>query len=116
MKKRIYAMKEKIKFAIVVVLNYLYLFQYEVSAGSLSNSVLVSGTKKLIDDVTSALMILIPLIASVLAAMNGLKISGAQDDERPALMKKVRISIIAAICGIAAPGIIKIILGYYSTK
>lgn len=83
--------------------------------GTIKDSILVTGTKKLIDDITSAIQIVGPVVATAYATYNGFKLSGAEDNEVPILKKKIKISIMGGTIALVGATLFKIVLSYYGT-
>lgn len=75
---------------------------------------IVSGTKNLAGDVSGWLTLLIPTVAGAYLAYLGLQKSASDDQAHTAdLNKKMKNTIISAVIGMSASGIITFLLNYY---
>ena len=81
---------------------------------AIKNSTLVTGTKKLFDDLMSAVLILAPVIGLAVFGFSKMKQMTAEDenDEKPFKNKSKSILITVVLIECAA-GLIKAVLSYY---
>lgn len=83
--------------------------------GTIKDSVLVTGTKKLIDDIVGAIQIVGPVSTGVYATYCGFKLTGAEDNEVPIIKKRIKISIMGGVISLVGATLFKIVLSYYGT-
>lgn len=80
---------------------------------SVQDSVIFTGTQKLLNDVSSALLIILPLSAAAILAYLAVRKMGAEEQEAPVWKKRMWGVGIAFIVGITASGIVSLVSGYY---
>ncbi len=80
---------------------------------SVENSKAATGTEELINDVTSWLMVLIPLIGTVLIIYFALRRSGADEHSRQEWDKRIKVAITSIVIGLLSSSIINILTHYY---
>lgn len=113
MEKKIDKNKVIVSLVIVSVAIICILQTDFVYAGGLSSSKAVTGTKKLANDAIKVVQVLGPIVAGLMAGWNGLKLSGADDDEVKPIKKRIRICFIGGVLALIGATIINVILSYY---
>lgn len=106
--------KKKLLFVVNTVALSLISTTYAF-ASDLQSSKAVTGTKKLFQDGTKAVLIIIPVAAVLYIVWNLFKLQGADDegDAKP-IKKKIKAVAICAIAAELASTLVTIILSYYS--
>lgn len=80
---------------------------------SLENIPLVSGTKKLLNDLTPILVAIGVLITGVLAAVRVIQWNNADEQEKPRAKKEIISTVLGGILITTIVGTLTAILGYY---
>jgi len=76
---------------------------------------IITNTQTLLGDATTWLLILVPSLATIMVIVFSLQKTTADDQAHTAeLNKKIKATIISAVIAVAATGLVKLILGYYS--
>lgn len=75
--------------------------------------IFISGTLKLVNDLTSWLMGLVVAFMILVFSWNLFKYFGADDNEKPKYIKNAKMTIIVGIAILLASVIIKLIVSYY---
>lgn len=77
------------------------------------NSKLVKGTEKLINDVTTWLMIFAPVVAGVLIIYFFIRRSAADDMDQKKWNNRIVVAIVSCIGAVIASATLNLIIGYY---
>lgn len=80
---------------------------------SVSDSVLATGTQKLITDLTNWLLILAPILTVLLVGYYFLRKSASDEMDGKRWDSRIKIAIICCVGVILASGLINLIIGYY---
>ena len=80
---------------------------------SISSSTIVTGTEKLIGDVTTWLMVLAPVVAGVLIIYFCIRRSAADEMDTKKWNTRIIAAIISCIGAILGSATLNIIIGYY---
>lgn len=94
----------------------LYLFMCNAStvyANGISNSKLNTGTKKLIADATSALLVLAPVVAGLLIIYFCIRRSAADEMDQKKWNNRIVVAIVSCIGAVIGSATLNIIIGYY---
>lgn len=83
-------------------------------AEGVSDSTIVTGTTRLLSDLSTALMILCPTVSGVVAIYFAIRRSMADETDGKMWEKRIKIAIICAIGGPLLIGLISLIAGYYN--
>ncbi|MGK5511962.1 hypothetical protein [Brevibacillus formosus] len=84
---------------------------------AISNSIMVTGTKKLLSDGLTAVLILVPIAASLAIAWANYQKKGMDEPaEIAAKDKHIKKIMIAAVSAFCASAIVKVVLGYYGVS
>ena len=82
----------------------------------IQDTVLFTGTQKLLQDLTTALILISIAITLVLAVKDGIEWGAADEQERPVKQKKIIWTIIIGVITVVITGIVKVVLGYYGVS
>lgn len=105
--------KEKAWVAILT-LYALFMSSYTVYADdNVQNSKLVKGTEKLINDITTWLMIFAPVVAGVLIIYFFIRRSAADDMDQKKWNNRIVVAIVSCIGAVIASATLNLIIGYY---
>ncbi|MBW4085249.1 Mbov_0395 family pilin-like conjugal transfer protein [Paenibacillus sp. S150] len=83
------------------------------AAGDIKDSKLVTGTEKLIGDVTTWLMILAPVIAGLLIIYFCIRRSAADEMDQKKWNNRIIVAIVSCIGVVLGSATLNIIIGYY---
>lgn len=83
------------------------------AAGDIGSSKLVTGTIKLCNDVSSALLIIAPLLGSCFLAYFFVRKNGADDTDQKQWDKRIKITFVCVIGAFVASGVLNTVTGYY---
>ena len=84
-------------------------------ASGITGSPIVTGTEKLIGDVTTWLMVLAPIVAGLLIIYFCIRRSAADEMDTKKWNNRIIVAIISCIGAILGSATLNLILGYYST-
>lgn len=83
------------------------------AAGDIKDSKLVTGTEKLIGDVTTWLMILAPIVAGLLIIYFCIRRSAADEMDTKKWNNRIVVAIVSCIGAVLGSATLNIIIGYY---
>ncbi|MBP2033405.1 ABC-type molybdate transport system permease subunit [Clostridium algifaecis] len=105
--------KEK-AWAVILTLYVLFISSYTVYADdTVQNSKLVKGTEKLINDITTWLMIFAPVVAGVLIIYFFIRRSAADDMDQKKWNNRIVVAIVSCIGAVIASATLNLVIGYY---
>lgn len=105
--------KEK-AWAVILTLYAVFMSSYTVYADdNVQNSKLVKGTEKLINDITTWLMIFAPVVAGVLIIYFFIRRSAADDMDQKKWNNRIVVAIVSCIGAVIASATLNLIIGYY---
>ncbi len=105
--------KEK-AWVVILTLYALFMSSYTVYADdNVQNSKLVKGTEKLINDITTWLMIFAPVVAGVLIIYFFIRRSAADDMDQKKWNNRIVVAIVSCIGAVIASATLNLIIGYY---
>lgn len=81
--------------------------------GAMQDSVIATGTQKLITDLTNWLLILAPILTVLLIGYYLLRKSSSDEMDGKRWDSRIKIAIICCVGVIVASGLINLIVGYY---
>jgi len=84
-----------------------------VFADDVKNSKLAKGTEALINDVTTWLMILAPIVAGLLIIYFFIRRSAADEMDQKKWNNRIGVAIVSAIGAVLASATLNLIIGYY---
>lgn len=93
----------------VILMNNFTIYAEE----SVQNSKLVKGTEKLINDITTWLMIFAPVVAGVLIIYFFIRRSAADDMDQKKWNNRIVVAIVSCIGAVIASATLNLIIGYY---
>lgn len=79
----------------------------------IQESKLVKGLTNLLNDATSVAIALCAVLAGLCWVVTSLKLQGADENETPAIKKKMKMILIACVIGACGSVIIKLVLSYF---
>lgn len=104
----------KMKFLRVFVAMQMFFFNAQtVSATSVSNSKLATGTENLLKDVTTWLMILAPIVGGLLVIYFFIRRSGADEQDQKRWNNRIGTALISVVGAVLGSAIINLIVSYY---
>lgn len=84
-----------------------------VFADEIKDSNLVKGTEKLINDVTTWLVVLSPVVSGLLIIYFFIRKSAADEMDQKKWDNRINIAIISCIGAVIASATLKLLIGYY---
>jgi ABC-type molybdate transport system permease subunit len=115
-KKGRYKLKEFLK-TVSVGFSALAVFimsSIPASAAGINSSKIVTGTEKLINDVTTWLMVLAPVVAGLLIIYFCIRRSAADEVDQKKWNNRIVVAIVSCIGAVLGTATLNLILGYYS--
>lgn len=116
-------MKEKIKKLIgnikrkslvfVFTLYTMLMTSFPVYADDVKNSKLVKGTEKLINDVTTWLMVLAPIVTGLLIIYFCIRRGAADEMDTKKWNNRIIVAIVSCIGAVIGSATLNLIIGYY---
>ena len=100
--------------AIAAMLVMTILRPRHVYANPIRDSVFVKGMEKMLNDATSALLILVPIVATLLVTYLFMRKGAADDMDQKKWHSRITIAIACSIAAMGAVAIINIITGYFT--
>jgi len=83
------------------------------AAGDIGNSQIAKGTEKLIQDATTWLMILAPVVAGLLIIYFCIRRSAADEMDQKKWNNRIVVAIVSCIGAVLGSATLNIIIGYY---
>ena len=83
------------------------------AAGGISDSQIAKGTEKLIQDATTWLMILAPVVAGLLIIYFCIRRSAADEMDQKKWNNRIVVAIVSCIGAVLGSATLNIIIGYY---
>lgn len=105
---------KKIRKIILLMTALIMTIQSKVLATGVQSLKLYSGTLNLLRDLTTALMIIVPVACGLCILFFQFRKSVADTQEQPMWSKRTKVAIISLIIGFSASGIVNLIATYYS--
>mgnify|MGYP003366940983 CR=1 FL=1 len=87
--------------------------QSAYASGDIKGSKLVTGTQKLIGDVTTWLMILAPVVAGLLIIYFCIRRSAADEMDTKKWNNRIIVAIVSCIGAVLGSATLNVIIGYY---
>ena len=85
------------------------------AAGNIADSVAVTGTKKLIDDVTTAALVIAPVIGVVLIVYFCIRRSAADEMDQKKWNNRIATAVVSIIGAVLATSLLNVVVSYYSS-
>ncbi len=83
------------------------------AADDVSNSKLAKGTEKMIQDVTTWLMVLAPVVAGLLIIYFCIRRSAADEMDQKKWNNRIVVAVVSCIGAVLASATLNLIIGYY---
>lgn len=80
---------------------------------SISNSTLVTGTKKLAQDVLSALLVIIPLVSAAAGTYFAIRMAMADEQDKKTWANRLKVLGVGFILSLTIAGLLNLIATYY---
>ncbi len=110
-------LKRKLARILVVALTIMSVFTGYCLAtggtGGINNTTLVTGTQKLITDLTNWALVVTPILTALLIVYYLIRKSAADEMDGKRWDSRVKIAAICCIGVVVASGLINVIIGYY---
>ncbi len=106
-------MLEKTTMIGVVAFTILFLFSNYCFASGIQDSTLVTGTQKLITDLTNWLLIIAPTVTILLVGYYLIRKSASDEMDAKRWDSRVKVAIICCIGVVVMSGLINVIMNYY---
>lgn len=117
MKKTIKAWKEAGRAAGLNILTALFLWSNSIpvyaTSGGIQSSKLATGTKQLIQDATTYLMILAPIAAGMLIIYFCIRKSAADEMDQKKWNNRITVAVVSCIGAVLGSATLNVIIGYY---
>jgi len=93
----------------------VFMLQYTLPAyaSGITNSTIVTGTERLIKDVTTWLMILAPVVAGLLIIYFCIRRSAADEMDTKKWNNRIIVTVVSCIGAIVGSATLNLIIGYY---
>ena len=86
---------------------------FAYAAGGIGNSQIAKGTEKLIQDATTQLMVLAPVVAGLLIIYFCIRRSAADEMDQKKWNNRIVVAIVSCIGAVLGSATLNIIIGYY---
>ena len=106
--KKLYALLMSLAISTVTAVNAF-------AAGNIADSVAVTGTKKLIDDVTTAALVIAPVIGVVLIVYFCIRRSAADEMDQKKWNNRIATAVVSIIGAVLATSLLNVVVSYYSS-
>jgi ABC-type molybdate transport system permease subunit len=90
------------------------MFSMPASAAGINSSKIVTGTEKLINDVTTWLMVLAPVVAGLLIIYFCIRRSAADEIDQKKWNNRIIVAIVSCIGAVLGSATLNLILSYYN--
>lgn len=107
--KKLYAVLTSLAISAVTAVNAF------ADGGAIESSIAITGTKKLIDDVTGAALIIAPVFGGGLAVYFLIRRSAADEMDQKKWNNRIVTAVVSTIGAIVAVSLLNVIVGYYSS-
>ena len=91
----------------------VFLYSSSVYAESVADSKIAKGTQKLIQDATTWLMVLAPVVAGLLIIYFFIRRSAADDMDQKKWNNRIVVAIVSCVGAILGSATLNLIIGYY---
>lgn len=115
MKMTIKHVKSKLRAAVVTGSAALFMLANSITAyaASISDSQIAKGTEKLIQDATTWLMVLAPVVAGLLIIYFCIRRSAADEMDQKKWNNRIVVAVVSCIGAVLGSATLNIIIGYY---
>lgn len=114
MKNRFKKVREKLKMAMMIAGIILMHMNVNVYASGLQSTKLYTGTIRLLNDATTAGIVIIGALATGVEIVLFIKYLTADLNERPQAVKGMKLTLLVTIVAVTIVGSFKAVLSYYS--
>lgn len=105
--------KKNIVTYLTMILMTFFVHIQQVSAASVSNSKIATGTQQLISDLTTWLMILAPVVAGALIIYFFIRRSASDEMDQRKWNNRITTAIISCVGAVLGSVLLNLIIGYY---
>lgn len=106
--KKLYAVLTTLAISVITSVNAF-------AEGNIASSVAITGTKKLIDDVTAAALIIAPVFGGVLAVYFLIRRSAADEMDQKKWNNRIITAVGSTVGAVIAVSLLNVIVSYYSS-
>lgn len=100
-------------FMTALAVMFLLLSKITIYANEIENSTIGMGTIKLLNDLSSYMMVLLPIFSGLCGLYFFFRMNAADEQDQKRWKNRIVICVICAIGGVTIGGIIKAVLSYY---
>lgn len=100
-------------FKILIFILIFNLMSTVAYASGVTSFVGFTGTKRLLNDLTTAAMVLLPIIVVILVIYFNARKAGAEQNEQMIWSKRIKTALFCLIGGEVAVGLVNMIVSYY---
>lgn len=86
---------------------------FAAGTGGLETSKVVTGTQKLLDDITNVLLILAPVVAAACIIYFAIRHSGADEMDQKKWKQRMIVAAVSAVVAVLASALVKLLISYY---
>lgn len=104
---------KKTMVAVMCMIYSVFLHSSSVFAESVADSKIAKGTQKLIQDLTTWLMVLAPVVAGLLIIYFFIRRSAADEMDQKKWNNRIVVAIVSCIGAILGSAILNLVIGYY---
>ncbi len=87
----------------------------EGGGGSIGSSVAVTGTKNLINDITSAALVIAPVAGAAFIVYFCIRRSAADEMDQKKWNNRIVTAVVSTVGAVIAVSLINVVIGYYTT-
>lgn len=99
--------------AALIALAVSFMTAMPARAADINSSTIVTGTEKLIGDVTTWLMVLAPVVAGLLIIYFCIRRSAADEMDQKKWTNRITVAVVSCIGAVLGSATLNLILGYY---
>lgn len=112
--QKILRKKRKIKILFLFLMTiFIIIYSFNVFASGTDGLRLFTGTESILNDLTTYLLVIIPVIGIVVGLYNAVKMISQDTQEQMQTKKKIKMILIICIVAESADALLKWILSYY---
>lgn len=99
--------------AVMTALAVSFMTAMPARAADINSSTIVTGTEKLIGDLTTWLMVLAPVVAGLLIIYFCIRRSAADEMDQKKWTNRITVAVVSCIGAVLGSATLNLILGYY---
>lgn len=80
----------------------------------IANSTLVTGTQNLLNDITTVLLVLVPIVGAICIIVFSIMRSQADEQDKKMWTGRIKTALISTIIAFCASGIVNLVVSYYA--